>query len=235
MFRMLTLPVHVLAGAVGLLTGFIALFVVKGGRLHRRSGMIFVYAMVVMGLLGSLIAAVQQTAPGANVPIGLLTAYLVVTALTAVRPTTSRWVEFGLLALAAAVTATLVTFGSIALSSPRGSLYGMPAAPFYIFAAIGALAAGGDLRVLRSGGVQALRGTPRLVRHLWRMSTALLIAAFSFFLGQAKVIPKPIRIYPLLAVPPLVVLVTLLYWLWRVRAKRSTRGAAIGAAAQEAA
>jgi hypothetical protein len=31
---------------------------------------------------------------------------------------------------------------------------------------------------------------------LWRMSFALLIAAFSFFLGQAKVIPKPIRIIP---------------------------------------
>ena len=48
------------------------------------------------------------------------------------------------------------------------------------------------------------------------MGTALLIAAFSFFLGQAKVIPKPIRIYPVLIVPPLIVLVVMLYWLWRV-------------------
>jgi hypothetical protein len=55
------------------------------------------------------------------------------------------------------------------------------------------------------------------------MSTALLIAAFSFFLGQAKVIPKPIRIVPLLMIPPLVVLGALMYWLWRVRARRNTR------------
>jgi hypothetical protein len=47
---------------------------------------------------------------------------------------------------------------------------------------------------------------------------------FSFFLGQAKVIPKPIRIFPLLLIPPLLVLGALLYWLWRVRIKRSLRG-----------
>ena len=68
--------------------------------------------------------------------------------------------------------------------------------------------------------------TFRLARHLWRMSTALLIAAFSFFIGQAHVIPKPIRIIPLLLIPPLVVLVTMLYWLWRVQFKKSLRGIA---------
>jgi hypothetical protein len=59
------------------------------------------------------------------------------------------------------------------------------------------------------------------------MCTALLIAAFSFFLGQAKVIPKPIRIVPLLLIPPLIVLGALLYWLWRVRFKRSLRGVVV--------
>jgi len=56
------------------------------------------------------------------------------------------------------------------------------------------------------------------------MCTALAIAAFSFFLGQAKVFPKPFRIYPLLAIPPLIVLVSLFYWLWRVRVRKSLRG-----------
>lgn len=56
------------------------------------------------------------------------------------------------------------------------------------------------------------------------MSFALFIAALSFFLGQAKVIPKPIRIPGLLALPVLAVLVTMLYWLWRVRIRRSLRG-----------
>jgi len=56
----------------------------------------------------------------------------------------------------------------------------------------------------------------------------------SFFIGQAHVIPKPIRIFPLLALPMLTVLVTMFYWLWRVRIKRSLRGI-VGASSLEAA
>jgi hypothetical protein len=56
------------------------------------------------------------------------------------------------------------------------------------------------------------------------MSFALFIAALSFLIGQAKVIPKPIRIMPLLALPVLAVLVTMIYWLWRVRIRQSFPG-----------
>ena len=63
---------------------------------------------------------------------------------------------------------------------------------------------------------RGFRGTHRIARHLWRMCFALFIATGSFFLGQAKVIPKPIRIVPLLAIPALLPLVLLLYWLARV-------------------
>jgi hypothetical protein len=51
----------------------------------------------------------------------------------------------------------------------------------------------------------------------------------SFFIRQAKVIPKPIRIPGLLALPVLAVLVTMLYWLWRVRVRRSVRGVLVNA------
>jgi len=107
----------------------------------------------------------------------------------------------------------------------------MPAFPFFLFGVIGVLGSIGDLRALRSG---VARGAPRLARHLWRMCTALLIASMSFFIGQAKVIPKPIRIMPLLALPILAVLVTMLYWVWRIRIRRSTRGVVTGAATEVA-
>jgi hypothetical protein len=55
----------------------------------------------------------------------------------------------------------------------------------------------------------------------------------SFFFGQAKVIPEPLRIIPLLAVPVLAVLVIMVYWLWRVQHKRASR-ALVGVSAQEA-
>jgi hypothetical protein len=223
------LIVHIVAGALGILSGFVALFVAKGNGVHRRSGMLFVYSMVIMGIVGAAIAVLRNVAPGANGPIGVLTAYLVVTGLTTVRsPSTGgRALDYSLFGVILAVTITLLSLGAAVVMSPTGKLYGMPPYPFLIFGAIALLAAIGDWRLIKRGGVRVIRGTPRIVRHLWRMTTALLIAAFSFFLGQAKVIPKPYRIFPLLLIPPLVVLGALLYWLWRVRVRRSVRGLAV--------
>jgi uncharacterized membrane protein len=211
---------------VGILAGYVALSATKGAPLHRRSGMAFVYAMTTMAIVGSLIALVRGVAPAANGPVGFLTAYLVITGLTTVRSPSSRSrsMDVGLMILVLATTSTLITFGLRVLASPTGKLYGMPAFPFLIFGGIGLLACVGDWRLIRAGGVGTIRGAPRLARHLWRMSTALLIAAFSFFIGQAKVIPKPMRILPLLLIPPLLALAALLYWLWRVRWRQSLRG-----------
>jgi hypothetical protein len=52
----------------------------------------------------------------------------------------------------------------------------------------------------------------------------------SFFIGQQDVIPKAIRIPALLATPVVIVLVTMLYWLWRVRIRRSLRGMVVARA-----
>jgi len=217
---------HIAAGAIGIVSGFVALSTNKGATMHRKSGMVFVYAMMTMALMGSAMAIVRNVAPGANAPVGMLTAYLVITGLITVRPASagSRWLNSGLMLVALTTAATLLTFAFEVLESPTGKLYGMPVYPFLIFASIALLGGVGDLRLIRAGGIHVIRGAPRLTRHLWRMSTALLIAAFSFFLGQAKVVPKAIRILPLLVIPPLIVLAALVYWLWRIRVRRSLRG-----------
>ena len=61
---------------------------------------------------------------------------------------------------------------------------------------------------------------------------ALFIASASFFLGPVRRIPEPLRI-PVLRLIPLVVLVTMVYWLWRYRRKRISRNV-IGVTASEA-
>lgn len=220
------LAVHILSGGVGILFGFVALFATKGARLHRRTGRVFVYAMLSMGLVGATMAALWGRQPASNIPVGLLTAYLVMTSLTTVRPPAqaSRALDLASMLVALALALALFAGGVAASRSPGGTLKGIPTPPFFIFGSIALLAGVGDLRMIRSGGVLAIRGTPRLTRHLWRMCVAFLIAAFSFFLGQAKVIPKPIRLLPLLVTPPLVVLAALLYWLWRVRIRKTFRG-----------
>jgi uncharacterized membrane protein len=44
------LPVHIAGGALALVFGYVALYATKGATLHRRSGTLFVYAMVTMAL-----------------------------------------------------------------------------------------------------------------------------------------------------------------------------------------
>jgi uncharacterized damage-inducible protein DinB len=210
------LLVHILAGGVGLLSGYVALYAAKGAKLHRRSGMLFVYAMLTMSVFGITIAAVQGIAPALNVPAGVVTFYLVITSLTTVRPPAAgqRRLHVAAMLLGLVVGATAMTFGFQAIAN-GGSRDGIPAFPYFLFGVVALLGVAGDLRVLRSG---ALQGTARIARHLWRMTFALFIAAMSFFIGQAKVIPQPFRIRPLLALPVLAVLVTMIYWMRRVRA-----------------
>jgi uncharacterized membrane protein len=226
--------VHITAGSLALVSGYLALYSAKGATLHRKSGMLFVYAMLTMCLAGFTLAVVRDAAPGVNVPAALLTAYLVTTSLTTVRPpadaATARALHIAGMLLVLGVSLANATFGWQAIAN-GGRRAGIPAFPFVMFSVVGLLAFAGDVRLLRRRSTALplqsalqLQGAARLTRHLWRMSFALLIAAMSFFLGQAKVIPKPIRIAPLLALPVVAVLVTMLYWLWRVRVKRSLRG-----------
>ena len=55
-----------------------------------------------------------------------------------------------------------------------------------------------------------------LAAQMLGKEAALFVASGSFFLGQAKIFPKPMRIYPLLAIPALLPLALMLYWLVRV-------------------
>ena len=211
---------HIVAGSVALVSGYVALFAPKGARVHRRGGLVFAFAMLAMASLGATMAALQ--AGEGSVIAGVITCYLVITGLVAVRRPGwwSPRLDVALTLLALGVGLTSLALGFDTLWSPSGRRDGLPPFPFFMFGVVGLLAGAGDVRMLRAGGV---RGARRLARHLWRMCWALWIAATSFFFGQAQVIPKPVRIMPLLAVPVLAVMVTMLYWLWRVRVRRSPR------------
>jgi hypothetical protein len=219
------LAAHITAGSLALAAGFMALYASKGARLHRQSGRVFTYAMFAMTACGVLLAMARDAAPAINVPAGVLTAYMVGTGLATVRPPAEgwRWLHPAAMLLALALGLACLAMGFQALAH-GGSYDGMPAFPYFLLGIFGLLGAAGDWRVLRSGPPQ---GALRIARHLWRMSFALWVATSSFFLGQAKVIPQPLRIPGLLALPVLAVLLTLLYWLWRVRVRKNLAGVTI--------
>ncbi len=203
-----TLVIHIAAGAVGLVSGFVALFAAKGARAHRKSGMVFVGSMLTMSLLGALIAAVR--AGEGSVVGGLLAAYLVITGLTTVRSFPgSRQVNLAAMLVALVLGVTSIVWGL------GGAKDGIPAGMFFFFGIVALLGGISDLRLIRSGDLQ---GPRRVARHLWRMCFALFIASSSFFLGQADELPAALRIPGLLAIPAFLPLVMLAYWRWRVRA-----------------
>ena len=83
------LPLHILAGGLALMFGYVALYATKGATLHRRSGMLFVYAMVTLSLSGALMDLLKSWSTSVNVVAGLLTFYFVTTALLTVRHRTA--------------------------------------------------------------------------------------------------------------------------------------------------
>ena len=215
------LMLHITAGGLGLVSGFVALFAGKGAGLHHRSGLVFVYAMATMGISGAVMAAL--TGVETSVIAGSLTAYLVVTALTAVRPPTAGTRRLDLAATLVGVSTGLasIAFGLQSLSRGEAVRDEMPVPMLFVIGAIALLGSATDVRVMRAGG---LRGGARLARHLWRMCLALFIAAGSFFGGQADRVPEALRTPLLLTLPVLAPLAVMVYWLWRVRIRPKLRG-----------
>jgi hypothetical protein len=219
------LTIHVAAGGFAMVLGFMALFAKKGGRIHRRSGMLFVYAMLVMGITASILGFRISPTDG-NVMAGVLTVYFVGTALTTVRPVSPWTRRVNAAALTVAVVLALGTIlgGVKAVNNPGLSPGGVPFRTIgvmsFIVGSVLLLAAAGDVRVMRFGPP---RGGRRLARHLWRMCFALFIAAGSFFSIRervATILPEPFTAGPIRALPIVLLFGAMFYWLWRVRGRR---------------
>ena len=222
----MVLPIHVAAGGLALVLGAVALLARKGGTVHRRSGLVFVYVMLVMGISASILGFRRSPTDG-NVFTGFMTAYFVGTALTTVRPVSAwtRGINVGGLIVAVGLALGCIAGGVRAFNSPHLSPGGVPFRTIglmsFFLAIVLLLAAAGDVRILRFG---VRRGGPRLARHLWRMCFALFIAAGSFFSIRervATILPEPLTTGPMRALPIVLLFGAMFYWLWRVRARRA--------------
>ncbi len=211
--------VHMLAGALAIVVGFTVLFSPKGGSLHRSGGLAFVAAMLVLTFTGTAIAVWKGAI--ASVLGGLLATYLVSTALITVRPTTVGWNRTLVLAMGAAAAVAIISLACAAQSLDHtAAMVG-----YLLFASAALLGLRGDVRILRGA---VLRGAPRLRRHVWRACMALWIATASFFLGPRrrveKVLPDVLISPTTLAVPVVLIIIVMLYWLWRLRSRTPLRG-----------
>jgi hypothetical protein len=212
------LPIHVTAGLLSLAAGAVALAAAKGSPLHRRAGLVFVVAMMTMGLTGAILAIARPDRGTALA--GVLAFYLTASALLTVRRTVeqSRGLLTSLMLLALAIGATEYALGFVARAMPNGRIDGYPAFFYFIFGTLTLLFALGDARTLH---LRALDPARRLARHIGRMGFAMWFATMSFFLGQAKVFPEPLRhAFGFRAIPVVLVMAVVLYWLVRTRFAR---------------
>lgn len=213
--------VHIAAGAIGLLTGAIALAAPKGQSLHRQAGTVFVAALVLMAITATILAVL--VAHWESVLVGALVLYLVVTAWEAARGDGRAGQEVAwqiVFALGLAIFGLMLA--GAAGMSPSGLLNGYPPELYMIFAGVAGWAAMWDLTFLAHG---QLSNRARLARHLWRMCLALAFMAAAFFLGQPEYFPEAVRGSFLLALPPLGALLAMAFWFVKVWvAKRFAEG-----------
>jgi len=206
---------HITAGGFGLVSGGTALLARKGAWLHRTAGNVFFIAMLLMAASGAIVAVLMPAAASLNGLVAAVTFYLVATSwVTVARKDgeTGAFERFGLV-VALAIGVVGLTFGFRATNDAKGVYDSIPAGIYFGFAAIGFVAAVFDISVIARRGVS---GAQRIARHLWRMCIAMLIASLAFFVGQAAVLPAWVRDMKLNVVPLVIVLVLLLFWLFRV-------------------
>jgi hypothetical protein len=205
------LTLHIAGGSFAIVSGATALAFRKGSRAHALAGNVFFISIIVMGSIGGVVAPFLVDAHGNpklfDSTAGLFTCYLAATGWMTMKRKAGTIGRFEVAAFlfAASLSAWIVLLGTRATGDATG---------YYGIGSIIALAAALDLKVLLKGGVS---GTPRLARHLWRMSTALFVASGSFFLGQQRQMPEYMQGSPWLAVPALAPLVVMVFWLLKLR------------------
>jgi hypothetical protein len=219
------LLLHIVAGTLGMLSGFVAVFLRKGSRRHGLAGNVFVIAMLSLSSTGVFLA-IMKSQPG-NILGGTLTFYLVATAwMTARRRDREPGIfDWGALLVVLGLAAVEVTWGLEAAISPTGLKYDYPPGPYFFLGSVALLATAGDIRMLVRGGIA---GTQRIARHLWRMCFALFIAAASIFLARQQVFPALFRRTGVLFFLSFLPLMLMIFWLIRVRFKNAYKEKVIG-------
>jgi uncharacterized membrane protein len=204
---------HICTGTIGMLSGFVAVFLRKGSRQHGIAGNVFAVSMLGLSASGAFLA-ILKFQPG-NILGGVLTFYMVSTAWLTARHSDGRTRIFdcGALLFVLAVAAVEVTLGFQAWASPTGMKYDYPPAPYFIFGSVALIAALGDVRMLLRGGIS---GAHRVARHLWRMCFALFVAAVSIFLARAQIFPVILQKMGALVFLSFLPLLLMIYWLVRV-------------------
>jgi hypothetical protein len=227
--RSLILVLHICAGTLGMLSGFVAMAFRKGSRSHGLAGDVFFVSMLILSASGICLAAMKSEPT--NILGGALTFYLVATGWIAGRRMAGRgmagrrtagqrndagtgMIDWLALLVVSFITAVEFTYGTEAALSATGMKYEYPPWPYFFLGSVALLAALGDVRLLVREGAVAKQ---RMVRHLWRMCFAWFIASGSIFLARQERFPEIFRKTGILVLLSFLPLLLMIFWFIRVR------------------
>lgn len=211
MFIKILFLIHIGGAAIGLLSGFMAMVFRKGSGWHGAAGSVFFVSMLSMSATAAYIAAFVRPVP-MNLVVALLTFYLVSTAWRAAKNRDGALNAFDVGAFLFILADAIAAYGFAIGSEQKGR-----AMVCVIFGTVALLCAVSDVRMLRRGN---LAEPARVVRHLWRMCLALLIATMSFYPGQAKLLPMWLRETKLMLIPHVLLIGSMIWWRYRMSARK---------------
>ena len=210
---------HIAVACVALFAGATAMAARKGGRLHARAGKTFVVAMLAMFTAGILFSFFKDNPGRLLVTSSVVGGYLVATAYQSARRkdgVAGRFEKVGL-AVVLACAGIYVWLSYIAASAATGRIDGVGQEVILPNLFVALVAAALDINFIVRGRIS---GKQRIARHSWRISMGMFVVTSAFFLGgfgQKFFIPKALHGSPLLAIPPLAVLLFMVFSLVRLR------------------
>lgn len=215
-----TVLLHIIAGAIALLSGYAVILCNKGKKAHKFLGRLYVIAMLVLGLTGTYVATIF------DVPLsilnGLVLCYFVLSALNIAWQPANRVNGFDkiLFVFVLAITAGFVWYSYQTTLVPSGELGGFGIQAYIVFGCVMAVCTVADYRFIKKGGHS---GKDKLVRHLWRMFFPLFMSTAAFFFGQARHLPEALQRIEFLVIPVALVVVIAIYWVVKTKRNPSNR------------
>lgn len=205
---------HVAPGVLAVAAGATALAAPKGRAVHILAGRIFVAAMGLTSAVGAVLGLVRAETFYITFHAGVLALCLLASGWLAARARSGAPGPASAIVGAANLinVGVLVLIGMLAARS-EGSFRGFAAEDYLVLAGMGMLAAAGDASLLWRF---RLSDRHRIARHLWRMCLGFFIATGSAFTGPgAAAFSDAVRQSGVLALPELVILLLMLFWLAR--------------------
>lgn len=187
---------HLGAGMVVSLAGFMALVVRKGAITHILVGRVFTAGMAIVCATGLWMSISRQIM--FTLLLSIFAAHLVITGWAAARQDSpvARWVESN-----SATASLLLLFACAAAAwhvalQPSGQLDGLPYPAFLMLGGFSLLLWHGDF-----GCRKQLTRKRRLVRHGGRLATAQLMGLSIFAFGNSQILPSTWRTPSVLLTP----------------------------------